>query len=209
MLNTVITTSAKELFEGRSSKYDEFLRVTADLELAPSKSYWVAGGLLRRVLTNQNIEDGDIDVFFRNDGNPEQFINLMKAKGWVDGDPFPLNHVKNLKKKMYKKEYKMQVIFLNMFPDIPACLDSFDYTICQLGYDGQNVITTPQCLMDNGNRRLVAHKITYPIASLRRLVKYSGQGYYACNGCLHELAKQIRDIPADHYFTNLNVTYID
>jgi hypothetical protein len=42
-------------------------------------------------------------------------------------------------------------------------------------------------LLDVMRKRIVINKITYPVSSLRRLIKYTHQGYYACNGCLQEL----------------------
>jgi len=85
------------------------------------------------------------------------------------------------------KSRRIQLIRAIYPTDADDLLDKFDFTICQLAYDGETVTVGKFTLWDIARKRLAVHKITHHVSSLRRLLKYTSQGYYACTGCLTDI----------------------
>ena len=74
-------------------------------------------------------------------------------------------------------------------PALSAVQDRFDYTICQFAVDTNGMLWCgDHSLWDLARKRLAVHRITFPVSSLRRLLKYTSKGFYACSGCRKEAA---------------------
>ncbi len=165
---------------------------------------WLAGGALRRLITKQKL-DSDFDFFFK---SPDSFEGFYKG----------IKSCKNIKvQKEFRNEHnitlivnvvgsedgeleiieglKLQLINIQYYNTIEEVLESFDYTLCQVALDDGNLVLGDTTLWDLGNKRIVINKITYPVASLRRLLKYTNQGYYACQGCLTGLLSSVAEKP--------------
>ena len=76
-----------------------------------------------------------------------------------------------------------------------ALLDSFDFTICQLLSDGQKVLAGNSTLYDISKKKLVVNTITFPVASMKRIVKYGRRGYDICNGEATKFLQTVVDSP--------------
>lgn len=82
------------------------------------------------------------------------------------------------------KTAKIQLIHFKFYANAAEVIDSFDFTLCQFAFDGETLTYADFALFDAARKRLVIHKITYPVSTMRRLLKYQQQGFYACTGCL-------------------------
>lgn len=172
-------------------------------------NFLVAGGAIRRTITGEKLEDGDIDLFHRTQKDHDEYKEKLKShKG------FKLisekEHVDSFEYTFGNHKYEVQLIKIRFYPDAPILLDSFDYTIAQFAMDpnGPRFFCGDFSLYDLGRKRLAVNKIIYPLSSMRRLIKYTRQGYYACNGCLQTYINDLREIPeAD--FKDRNITYVD
>lgn len=158
----------------------------------------LAGGAIRRAILGDNL-DSDFDFFFEDTAGSDKFVvDLTKE---VQGGGAKVSEI-------YKNDYnisftisglvmklgngletspitaKIQIITIVQPQSAQELLDSFDFTICQFATDFTNLYCGDTALFDAGRRRLVVNKITYPVASLRRMFKYADQGFYACSGCL-------------------------
>ncbi len=182
------------------------LYLVADYIKDVQASYWFAGGALRRPILGQDtIDKSDFDIFFsaetefnfvlaaflkagfkevrRNDFNTqldkEEDFDNEKADGKV------------------KKTFRVQLIKLAYFNTLEDVLTSFDFTLCQVGWNPRNdeFICGDTALFDIANKKILINKITYPVASLRRLIKYTQQGFYACGGCLTHFLSTIQEFP--------------
>jgi len=58
-----------------------------------------------------------------------------------------------------------------------------------------------------GRRKLAVHKISYPVATMRRLLKYTKQGFTACAGCLQSILKETASSP--EAMSQLDIEYVD
>lgn len=87
----------------------------------------------------------------------------------------------------------IQLIKLAWYADAEAVIDSFDLTVAQFALDVKTceIVANPLSYMDLARKRLVLHRMQFPSSTLRRIIKYSGKGYYACPGALNNIVKEI------------------
>lgn len=179
-------------FAGRFADKDEFFNILSFLPTLSPKGPWVAGGAVRKLIERKP-QDSDFDFFFASE---DQFKDCLEwinrsAKIKVISTREAENNVQlsiQIPECEFPcKTYLIQLIKIDFYVDLAECLDSFDYTLCQAGYDGEKFLFGDLTLWDIGRKHLVVNKITYPVASLRRLLKYTSQGYYACGSCLEAL----------------------
>lgn len=151
-------------------------------QISPILDVWFAGGAVRQWFTGGEAAS-DIDVFGKNQESLDRFIKekLFSAKKLSEQDhlsSFSLNG------------QLIQVIKYNYYDSISSLLDSFDFTICQFGWDGETVFATESALVSSLRGHLRVHQITPEFAadSLRRAFKYQLKGYIPCLGTLKDLA---------------------
>jgi hypothetical protein len=177
---------------------------------------WLAGGALRRTLAGQSL-DSDYDFFFASQEQFDEFCKQVKERG---GWQISKNeHNTTLKMPSvapepigedeftpYLPEIEVQAITTRWYASLEDVLDSFDFTICQFGYDGETLVCGDYSLWDLGRKRLVPHRLTFAVASLRRLMKYARQGYTICSGGLADILNQVVTRPG---IINAETQYID
>jgi hypothetical protein len=157
---------------------------------------WLAGGAIRRTIKKQKL-DSDFDFFFTSEDAYRKFFENIKEK-------FKITNLKqndanlsfDIEITLDEKplSINIQLIIISYYASSEILLDSFDYTLCQFATDGERLYCGDTSLFDVANNRIVVNKITYPVASLRRLIKYTKQGFYACGGALAELLHQSSEL---------------
>jgi hypothetical protein len=173
-----------------------------DLNMAEGP--WVAGGAIRRTLVGGGVGASDIDVFF---SSPEQLAKCrlaLEAKGAKQKRE--TDHNVEYVLKIGDSDQRVQFIRVNFYPDAEAVIDSFDFTICQFATDGKEVVCGPYSLWDLARKRLVVHKITFAVASMRRVLKYSRQGFTVCAGSMGDFLQRV---VADPAILRADMRYID
>ncbi len=167
---------------------------------------WIAGGAIRRTIAGQSLES-DFDFFFANQQQLDDFEVSIKKKGaWLvrknqhnatyrlpSKGPHPTGDDEFSE---YQPEIEVQCIFTQFYGSAGDVIDSFDFTICQFAYDGDDLVCGQYSLFDLARKRLAVHKVTYGTATLRRLLKYTKQGFTACAGCLSDLLTKVADDPS-------------
>jgi len=165
---------------------------------------WLAGGALRRTLLRQE-PDSDFDFFFRDADQLTEFAAALDKSG-----------MEKVRETDHHIHYRgrvgdsaipidVQCIRFAFYANAGAVIDSFDFTICQFAFDGTNLTTGEYSLWDLGRKRLAVHKVTFPVSSMRRVLKYASQGFKACNGCLATLLRATAENPA----LNMEIAYVD
>ena len=176
------------------------------LPLLSKDGPWIAGGALRRTLLGKEPES-DFDFFFRNAEQLKEFCSDLESRG-----------LKKVNETIHHVHYRgkvgdsgidrdVQCIRFAFYEDAASVINSFDYTICQLAFDGERLTLGEFTLWDLGRRRLAIHKITYPVATMRRMLKYTSQGFTACAGCMATILKETASNP--EILTQLGVAYVD
>ncbi len=165
---------------------------------------WLAGGALRRTLLGQEPES-DFDIFFGDAIQLDGYRRSLEKNGLTLVRE--TEHHLHFRGKVGESaiERDIQLIRFAFYADAAAVVDSFDYTICQFAYNGETLTVGDYALFDLGRRRLAVHKITFPVSSARRLLKYATQGFTACNGCLNALITATADNPE----LRTDITYVD
>ena len=196
-------------FERSSDKRFDDTELAKALFRLPSlavKGPWLAGGALRRTLLGQPL-DSDFDFFFRDATQLEGFELTLKSRGFT-----------KVRETEHHVHYRgpledggpardIQMIRFRFYESAEEVIDSFDFTICQLAFDGLRLTCGEHALWDLGRKRLAVHKITYPVASMRRLLKYATQGFFACPGAMQALLRETIEKPALQ--AQFSTTYVD
>lgn len=188
---------------------DIFFSYTPDI-----KDYgWLAGGAIRRLITGDKM-DSDFDFFFRSKEKFDEFYigikgdkNIEIVKEVKNDNNLQLTvNILGENGPIYKNII-YQLITIDYYEKVEDLLESFDFTLCQFATDGDLLYCGDMALWDTANKRIVVNKITYPVASLRRILKYSKQGYYACNGCLTTFLLEAAKDP--NKIKEMKIVYID
>lgn len=150
--------------------------------VSPSKDTWIAGGAIRQWF-NSGESMSDVDVFGK---NQEALDNFIKEKLWAAQKLSEQQHLSSFS----LNGQLIQVIKYSYYENITSLLDSFDFTVCQFAWDGQDVYSTESAIVSVLRKHLRVHKITKELAvdSLRRAFKYQRKGYEPCLGTIKDLS---------------------
>ena len=98
-------------------------------------------------------------------------------------------------KYTHPKRLPIQLLKLHWYTSAEHVIDSFDFTVAQFAIevDTGDLVANPISFLDLARKRLVLHRMQWPSSTLRRMVKYSKKGYYACPGALAEISKQVAE----------------
>lgn len=175
---------------------------------------WIAGGAVRRTIMKQDLES-DFDFFFIEEAQKNEFVDelvnkfgaALKSQSKTNAlYILPSRIVGEEEPKVYLPEMKIQVIHFRYFQSPEELIDSFDYTICQFAYNGEEVIMGDFSLWDAAKKVLIPHKLSFATSSLRRMLKYTKQGFTVCAGGLSNFLEQVVRDPASIHSDTL---YID
>jgi hypothetical protein len=198
-------------------KLEEFLdRTNLDkalffkiIEKLPKLNYetgpWLAGGAVRRVLSGQPVKDSDFDLFVASkeqSASCEQFVESNGGK-LKSKNKFNSTYDLPVEEGLVAK---VQIIYFQHYNNAVDVVDSFDYTICQFVTDGETLGCGEYSLFDLTRKRLAVHRISYAMSSMRRMVKYIKQGFYACPGMMADLLEKVIQNPQT---LNKDIIYID
>lgn len=156
---------------------------------------WLAGGALRRTLLNETIDDSDLDFFFADFDQATLFEDGLIARGAKTKYHNDKQTTWIVPAKDDAPPLTVQVIMLRWYDSPDAVVDSFDFTLCQFAFDGVVLTCGEYALWDLGRKRLVPHNITYGVASIRRIIKYTRQGFCICGGGIAGILEQIVKAP--------------
>ena len=190
--------------------FDLFIHRT-EIELDYNNGPWIAGGAIRRAIMRKPANESDIDLFFKTEKQMLETQEKLLKCGYVKSLETAHSAFFELKEEpahllgcMFKK---INLVFIEFYESPEDVIDTFDYTICQFITDLKTLVCGPYSLFDLANRRLRIHGITYPNASLRRMIKYGRQGFTACDGTIVDFIQIVRGMREEQL--NLTFKYID
>ena len=171
-------------------------------DLSPSGP-WLAGGAIRRVLIGDSL-NSDFDFFFRDAEQLDSFRKALKDKGAKK--TASNDHAETYVVNLAGKDRVIQLIKIGFYKTPEDVLDSFDFTITQFAYDGKDLIAGQYSLWDLARKRLALHRLTYGVATMRRLIKYTNQGFTACSGVMQSILQAVVENPG---VIQSDVQYVD
>lgn len=174
---------------------------------------YIAGGAVRATIEGKkDLADRDIDFFFKDEQQYKTTVNHIKCQNHFleshteDVDNYRVT-ITMVNANLTKKTFKFQLIKNRYYPTVEDLLDSFDFTICQFatGRD-HKLYCGDYSLWDLGRKKLAVNKITYPVSSMRRMIKYTQQGFHACNGAMQSILRATVNEPQ---LLNTRFNYVD
>ena len=144
---------------------------------------WIAGGCLHRTYRKLPLENADVDIFFKNKEQFEQFVSAMSLSSLTVGYEIKSTIFSEwhctLTIKYMDVDWKIQCVTFKYFDNIELLFKSFDINVCRIAYDGNNIIYEDTVLNDIKENKLKFNdgSIYYPSVTLKRLVKYIKMGY--------------------------------
>lgn len=163
---------------------------------------WVSGGSVWRTFNKEPLVNCDIDIFFR---SKAQFEEISRRMGSL---PFVNNVISETKKKwntLYKyhvnegknfnKTVDVQFINMSYFSSLPKLMNSFDFTVCQFGWDGSTFYVGQTSIDDLTKKKIVLWKIAKPKSLLRHLTKYLSNGFTIPSEETYKLAYNLINMP--------------
>lgn len=188
-----------------SPEQSPLFEVVAGLPSAKPDGPWIAGGAIRRTLLQEPLSS-DIDYFFKDESQKAAFVLDMEARGGYKVSEKEHATTFNIQIDGKGKPVIVQAITLAYYPTIEAVLDSFDFTITQFGYDGKDLVCGQFALWDLARKKLALHRLTFGVSTVRRLIKYTRQGFTACSGVL---ASILEATVADPQTIHRDTEYVD
>lgn len=164
----------------------------------------LAGGSLQ-TLINDDITINDYDIFFvtygSNSMNEKVAIvsKKLEDQGYECVFDCPAGELRTFK----KDGVKIQLIKKTPYIDMEALISSFDFTACMAAYNGTEFLFAYSFIKASKYLTLDVNYISYPVSSLRRLLKYQKKGFYATNACLRSLVIHVHSIN----LTEANMSY--
>lgn len=175
---------------------------------------WVAGGSVRRYVSG--LPHSDFDVFFRDGEQHQAFIERIRREAKVIEERntntnttfiIRINEpTANLLATGKPIDIMVQAIRHQFYATPEAVIDSFDFTLCQWITDGEELVVGEFTLWDTARRRLALHNVTLAVSTLRRILKYSNQGFTACSGMMADFLQRVAENPE---IINQNVVSVD
>jgi hypothetical protein len=164
---------------------------------------WLAGGAIRRTLIG-DLLTSDFDFFFKSEAVLNDYRTQLSNKGAKQITKN--NHQETYSIEIDGKARLIQLIKIAYYDTPEQLLDTFDFTISQFAYDGAYLYCGEHSLWDLARKRLALHKLTYGVATMRRLIKYTKQGFTACAGVMQSI---LEAAIADPSVINSEIQYVD
>jgi len=179
------------------------LQPVADLLHVDINGPWLVGGSVRRLITSAP-QVSDFDVAFSSPSQLDATSNKLLELGFKQSRETDFH--RELKGIVEETERTIQLLKLS-FSDTPTgIISEFDFSICMCAFDGTAIHLGDFTLFDLGRKRLAINKVTFASSTVRRLIKYTKQGYYACSGCIEEILKAVASDPS---LIHSEVQYVD
>ena len=135
---------------------------------------WVAGGCILRWVAGEPLT-GDIDLFFRDEAQYRQtcepmVLNASRVQHTKFASSFDI--------MLDGEDTTIQAIRYKFFANLDEVLDSFDFTICQLGFDGSHIVHSKPALEDIQDKQIRINRVVNSSNLLLRIAKYAARGYH-------------------------------
>jgi hypothetical protein len=155
---------------------------------------WVAGGSVRKLWTGQPWENQDVDFFFRDRQQLEDF-----SRGVLHLSDRVEIMIETANATTYKvhlpsgAERLLQAVRRDFYPTLAAVLDDFDFNLAQFASDGTQMVTRELALEDVRHNRLRRNPASTKKMNPLRVLKYAAYGFDPDYGLLAEAAKGINN----------------
>ncbi len=149
----------------------DFLNIYERLPACHRNGPWLVGGTIRRLLGDEKLTT-DIDIMFKNQQQFEDYCGWLREQGAETINESP-------RQITFKYEgWEIQPIRAAFSNTLRQTLDKFDFTICQFGFDGENLVWGDHSMEHLKEKRLEFVRTNDHISTMRRAFKYANQGFF-------------------------------
>lgn len=173
---------------------------TIVLNVLRADRVWLAGGALRSMFDRTPI--CDFDLFFFGEGDKVLALETLKKAGAVVVFTCPQGSMVTLK----FGAFKIQLITPRYYATASELINTFDFTVCRVAFDGTTLTVAPEAIRDARRKRLVIHELEFPISTINRIAKYREKGYWMAES---EWITLIQRIQTTQFEPEKLVLYID
>lgn len=170
----------KDLRAKRFGYLDEYILDLLDIH----REVFLAGGAVRALITNE--KPADYDLFFKS----QEAVTAVREELEADGCELKFEcpegklftYVKTWEDDYYAgtPEYfqsiKIQLI-LDSIGGPEQIIEGFDFNACRAAIDNDYLYCDIDFIRDVVTKELSMHRVTYPVATLKRFGKYARKGY--------------------------------
>lgn len=161
----------------------------------------LGGGALRTLLTCAHEEVCDFDLFFTSFQGVFDLREKIKAAGYAEIFACPEEKLFTYK----KGKHKIQLICEQEFSSPQELIESFDVSACGFSFHKGEFFFRRSSVRSVFNKKLRVHNVTFPVATIKRLVKYANKGYNINNA-----ARDFVELMEGKLFSNEDLrVYID
>lgn len=140
-----------------------------------SHGLFLAGGYFRSWI-NKSEPVCDYDIFFTDLSVKDEAAKFIEDCGFFRVFTCPLGELIS-----FKNDDGVKVQFITKFQyiSVSSCVQTFDLTACCCGYDvsTNSIICHEDWAKDVKSKMIAFNDVTFPVASIARIIKYHGKGY--------------------------------
>lgn len=185
----------KPVTDKRFKKLINAIKLNSNFEKGP----WIAGGCVRKMWQNLDWHNRDVDIFFNSRSQFKSFIDskVINTKASNDAISVPIisRIVDNIQcyikhesdnaitykviihNMLSSNTYSVQAIKKCFFESASDVVASFDFTVCQMISDGNNMWATPSAIESlEQNKISVSAEFNADVKPLRA-IKYMSYGF--------------------------------
>lgn len=162
-------------YKVRESRLDNCEDAVHELIYLFSKSLFLAGGYFRSWI-HKSEPVADYDIFFTNLETKDAAAKFLEDFGFFRTFTCPAGELISFKNE---DDIKVQFITKFQYSSITSCVESFDLTACCCAFDisSSSIICHDDWFADVKRKTIAFNDVTFPVASIARIVKYHGKGY--------------------------------
>lgn len=176
----------------------------------------IAGGFALSVVMEEKTAK-DIDIFFTSKEafhntlelflNPPDEADAWAFKGYSRVDDSEIKDKTRYVALKHDTRPHVQLLKMTWYQDAEHVIDSFDFTISQFAFTNRNFVYNGEAMMDVARKRIVLHRMQFPASTMRRLIKYTQKGFYACPGSMVKICEEIQKFKGEPDISQ--VVYVD
>lgn len=138
-----------------------------------NENIYLAGGSLRTLLKCSGEQVSDFDFFFKKFEEVLPLRTRLEVDGWENTYECPQGFLYTYK----KGNHKLQLICETEYSSANLLVGSFDLSPCLFVYHDGVLTFVREAIRSVFRKRLRVNNVTFPVATMKRIIKYEKKGY--------------------------------
>jgi hypothetical protein len=160
----------------------ELIRVLRHLPKPDENGPWLAGGSVWKAIEGLPL-DCDVDFFFKDKVQYDEYLRKLKSIPYVyhvvteKKNDYNITFGFHIYEKGYNKTVPLQFVSFRLCNSLEELLNSFDFTVCQFGFDGQRLMVGDTSLEDLKSRIIRFNNVADCANTAYHVKKYLDKGF--------------------------------